>query len=549
MEDNKSWVLIDTETNGISDPIFVVDIAAQRMSGWTPTGAPYQALINQNVDIPPEASRINGYTREILERDGISASAAYQGLRAYAGDLPFVAYNIDFDWDRVLLPEWDRLGIQQIGHKGFCILRLAQRLLDPVPAGNCKLQTLRQFYRLPERGAHSALGDVLTVVDLIEKVLRPISDGRGLDSWIRIQSFTKEEWFPTRISFGKYKGRSFHDARHDRQLREWLEWLSRSKNDRTARMGVWYLSNLEKQQTQRAELNAVAVDLNVSHGPTGAMRSGIVVFHSVEIDEIRFLLTAARERLADLEVIYARECNAIAVSQSKLFSLLKFHYRRRDQLRLKVAYRRRYLDSISSGDDDLDEIRNAFGQEKRKSDKDYEDASKLADSQTSLTEEQQAELKALFRKLVRLFHPDRHANDPDTYKAYTLLTQEITTARDSGDIEKLREIANDPQAYARKIGAGQLDLSDEAELDKLRRLYESIQTKILEMLEALDELHTDPKYELAKLAARRPSYLQDVADEYRQKIEAECVELEREAEDLASQIEELTGSSITDNEP
>jgi len=26
---------------------------------------------------------------------------------------------------------------------------LAQRLLDPVPAGNCKLQTLRQYYRLP----------------------------------------------------------------------------------------------------------------------------------------------------------------------------------------------------------------------------------------------------------------------------------------------------------------------------------------------------------------------------------------------------------------
>ena len=278
------------------------------------------------------------------------------------------------------------------------------------------------------------------------------------------------------------------------------------------------------------------------------MRSGIILFHSVELDEIRFLVTAARERLADLEVIYARECNAIAVTQSRLFSLLKESYERRDRLRIKVTYRRRYLNSISSSDEDLDEIREAYENERRRSKQEYDEASKIADSQKSLTEDQQAELKALFRKLVRLFHPDRHVNDPEAYKAYTLLTQEITTARDAGDIDKLREIASDPQAYARKIGAGQIDLSDEAEVGKLRRLYESIQTQILEMLEALDELRSDPKYELAQLSARRPDYLNEIADEYRADIEKECETLEREAEDLASQIEELTGSPISDGQ-
>jgi DNA polymerase-3 subunit epsilon len=274
------------------------------------------------------------------------------------------------------------------------------------------------------------------------------------------------------------------------------------------------------------------------------MRSGIVLFHSVELDEIRFLVTAARERLADLEVIYARECNSIAVSQSRLFSLLKESYNRRDQLRLKVLYRRRYLESISSNDDNLDEIRETYQKEKRRSEQEYDEASKIAESQKSLTEDQQAELKALFRKLVKLFHPDRHVNDPEAYKAYTLLTQEITTARDAGDIEKLREIASDPQAYARKIGAGKIDLSDEAELGKLRRLYESIQTQILEMLEALDELRSDPKYELAQLSARRPEYLNEVANEYRANIAKECEQLEKEAAELASEIEELTGEPV-----
>lgn len=55
-------------------------------------------------------------------------------------------------------------------------MRLAQQLLDPAPPGNCKLQTQRQYFRLPERGAHTALGDVLTVADLFGQVLRPIAE-------------------------------------------------------------------------------------------------------------------------------------------------------------------------------------------------------------------------------------------------------------------------------------------------------------------------------------------------------------------------------------
>ena len=73
---------------------------------------------------------------------------------------------------------------------------MAQRLLDPVPAGNCKLQTLRQYYRLPERGAHTAQGDVLTVADLFSHVLRPIAGQRGLETWEAIAAYAGEEWHP-----------------------------------------------------------------------------------------------------------------------------------------------------------------------------------------------------------------------------------------------------------------------------------------------------------------------------------------------------------------
>ena len=104
----------------------------------------------------------------------------YEAFADYVGELPLVSYHLQHDLDQVLLPQWERLGIGPIGTRGFCALRLAQRLLDPVPAGDCKLETLRQYFRMPQRNGHTALGNVETVVDLLGQVLRPIAEHRGL---------------------------------------------------------------------------------------------------------------------------------------------------------------------------------------------------------------------------------------------------------------------------------------------------------------------------------------------------------------------------------
>src|ERR1035441_8547989 len=250
---NTQWILLDTETTGFSAPFLAVELAAQRMCGWDQDGEPFRKLLNQNTEIPAEASRVHGYTREILERDGEPPLQVYREFAEYAGNLPLVSLNLEYDLDEVLKPEWKRLRISPIGSKGFCALRLARRLLDPVPAGNCKLQTLRQYYRLPERGAHTALGDVQTVVDLFGKVLRPIAEHRGLDTLEKLAAYAAEEWYPSRIAFGKHKGRLFQEARRDAELRRWLEWLAGSSNARSAKMGRWYLGQLEGAKEPQVE--------------------------------------------------------------------------------------------------------------------------------------------------------------------------------------------------------------------------------------------------------------------------------------------------------
>jgi DNA polymerase III epsilon subunit-like protein len=240
------WTLLDTETTGIVRPIWAVEIGAQRMQGWAPVGPSFRVLLNHDVDIPVEASRIHGYTRQMLMREGIPPGQAHQKFRDYSGSRPLVSYNLKYDYDDVLLPEWNRLAMAPIGRQGFCVLRLAQRLLYPSPTANFRLETLRGFYNLPARRAHSAVGDVETVVDLLGSVLRPLASERGLNSFDELASYAMSEWYPETLTFGKFKGRHFQDARHDRDLRGWLEWLARQPASANTRLAKWYLDQLDR---------------------------------------------------------------------------------------------------------------------------------------------------------------------------------------------------------------------------------------------------------------------------------------------------------------
>jgi hypothetical protein len=81
-----------------------------------------------------------------------------------------------------------------------------------------KRRNVRQYYRLPEREAHTALGNVDTVADLFSLVLRPKAEAIGLDTWNKVRDYAAEEWYPTRFAFGKFKGRTISEARSRRSL-------------------------------------------------------------------------------------------------------------------------------------------------------------------------------------------------------------------------------------------------------------------------------------------------------------------------------------------
>ena len=545
------WILIDTETTGLSAPIFVVEIGAQLMEGWSPSGPPFRRLINQNAAIPPEASRVHGYTKEILERDGESAVSVYSAFAKYVQGLPIVAFNLAYDLEQVLMPEWARLGIATIGKPGFCALKLAQRLLDPVPAGNCKLQTLRQYYRLPERGAHTALGDVETVVDLLALVLAPLAERLGLDTWDKVSHYAAEQWFPSRISFGKFKGRLYQEARTDTELLRWFEWLADSSSERSAAMGRWYLARINAPEAPAQNRIGQSVAAEPHADPAigdsgGGASSHVVVYSNPALAELKTFIAAARARLGDLEAQYTTERHAVDVTQGLLFGLLRGHYQKRDRIKLVVSYRQKYLDVLlRAGEEEAEQVAQEYQQAKGQSDTEYEQAATDARGRKELSEAETQELKAIWKKLVKTYHPDRFANDPEKLASFTRLTSEINQARDKGDIERLREIANDPNGFMMRHGLGSLNFDDTAELTSLQKLLDTLQIRIVETIEAFSLLKEDPQYELHVLSTKRAGYLQELAKEHAAAIDLEIAQLKTQADALETEINELTGTPGT----
>jgi DNA polymerase III epsilon subunit-like protein len=543
------WLLLDTETTGFTAPVFVVELAAQRMHGWIPEGEPFRKLLNQNAEVPAEATRVHGYTREILERDGEPAHQVYREFAEYARGLPLVAFNLEYDLNEVLKPEWKRLGIGAIGSRGFCAMRLAQRLLDPVPAGNCKLQTLRQYYRLPEHGAHTALGGVQTVADLMAQVLRPIAGHRGLDTWEKLVAFAAEEWFPSRIAFGKHKGRLIQEARKDAELRGWLDWLAKSANARNAKMGRWYLRQLEMAAAKpdTTVFAAAEIERETKRGAAApAGHVGLVIYINPALEQLRQLVAGARARLAELEVDFTKEKSRVDVMQAVLFRQLREHYQQRDRLRLIVDYRRKFLDSlVRGGEEEAKQAEAHYEQAKAQTDKDYEETAAAVARKQQLTAEEEAELSRLWKKLVKLYHPDRFANQPDKLETYHKLTAAINRAKDAGDIQTLREIAEDPHGFILRQGWATLDFSDEAELAQLRRLHETLQLEIIAVLESLNRLRESPDYELCQLSEQKPGVLDELAAERKTLLEKESGDLQQQADKLAEEIRELSGQAPT----
>jgi DNA polymerase-3 subunit epsilon len=272
--------------------------------------------------------------------------------------------------------------------------------------------------------------------------------------------------------------------------------------------------------------------------------AALVIYVNPKLEQLRQLVAGARARLAELEVNYAKEKSRVDAMQAALFRRLREHYQIRDRLRLIVDYRRKYLDSlIRGGEDEAKEAEEDYQKARTQADKDYEETAAAVASKKQLTAEMEAELIALWKKLVKLYHPDRFAHQPEKLATYDKLTSAINRAKQSGDIETLREIAEDPHGFILRQGWESLDLSEEVEITQLRRLYETLQLEIIKVLESSTRLRESPDFDLCRISEKTPGVLDNLAAEKARMLAKESAELETQANRFAEEIAELSGQN------
>jgi DNA polymerase III epsilon subunit-like protein len=184
-----NWTLVDTETDGLWEPISVIEIAAQRFQGLRPVGEPFKVFINHGIEIPEAATAIHGYTTDFIKDNGLDPKVAYSAFREYVGETYVAAHYLIFDWDRVLVPELVRLGEPAIGKRGFCTWFLSRRSLPEFRTH--RLDYLREVFTLKCSRAHSASGDVEAVADLLSRVVFPRLGRAGMSDIASIAEFSR----------------------------------------------------------------------------------------------------------------------------------------------------------------------------------------------------------------------------------------------------------------------------------------------------------------------------------------------------------------------
>jgi DNA polymerase-3 subunit epsilon len=167
-------IVFDTETTGL-DPAKgdrVVEIGAVEILNLIPSGRVFHVYINPERDMPEEALRVHGLSREFLSQHKKFAEIAREFVD-FIEDSPLVAHNADFDV-RFINAEFSTLKIPSLAPDRIVdTLAIARRLHPGSPAS---LDALCQRYGVDtsRREKHGALLDA----GLLAEVYAELRGGR-----------------------------------------------------------------------------------------------------------------------------------------------------------------------------------------------------------------------------------------------------------------------------------------------------------------------------------------------------------------------------------
>ena len=167
-------IVLDTETTGL-DPLLgdrVIEVAAIELENLLPTGRTFHCLVDPERDIPAEATKVHGFTRDDLRGKPLFFKIVAEMIE-FLGDSPIIAHNAPFDFG-FLDAELKRAGQKPLDRSRMVDTYAIARERYPAAPNSLDALCRRFEIDLSERTTHNALLDV----QLLARVYLELRGGR-----------------------------------------------------------------------------------------------------------------------------------------------------------------------------------------------------------------------------------------------------------------------------------------------------------------------------------------------------------------------------------
>lgn len=223
----KNLIFFDTETTGNTEKDVLCQIAYKMTDLNGKEVETFSEMYKPSTKIPPEASAVHHISNKMVEnKKSFQETEDKEKIKEIFENKEniLVAHNAPFDLMMI-----KKEGIEP--EKFICTLRVARELDPEDKIERYNLQYLRYLLEIEiEAQAHDALGDVLVLEKLFERLKNKIKETKNLNDSEAIEKMIEISSYPSifkKLNFGKYKGQKIEDVL--RIDRGWLEWLLREK--------------------------------------------------------------------------------------------------------------------------------------------------------------------------------------------------------------------------------------------------------------------------------------------------------------------------------
>jgi len=165
--ENEPYVILDCETTGLEAATSeIIEIAALKVEKGDIQSV-FNKLIKPKNPLPPEIIRLTNITPEFL-MDAPPLSEVISPLLQFIGNTALVMHNADFDLSFIKYHIFQPRK-KELGNSTICTLKAARFLLPNLQSH--KLVNLAQYFGIPARNSHRALGDAETTLALWYKLI------------------------------------------------------------------------------------------------------------------------------------------------------------------------------------------------------------------------------------------------------------------------------------------------------------------------------------------------------------------------------------------